>query len=120
MRDGIFSFYIRSDEVAIRAIALVENDSIRGFNRSISIPSNAYSMGCARIEKPIGGLKQRNTLTLKASPIVDFQRNLKAKREKSSFGSKEGLIQIVASGLKFKELGFKISRGIVGNSDRSD
>ena len=34
MRDGIFSFYIRSDENAIRAIALVENDSIRGFNRS--------------------------------------------------------------------------------------
>ena len=34
MRDGIFSFYIRSDELAIRAIALVENDSIRGFNRS--------------------------------------------------------------------------------------
>jgi hypothetical protein len=34
MRDGIFSFYIRSDETAIRAIALVENDSIRGFNRS--------------------------------------------------------------------------------------
>ena len=34
MRDGIFSFYIRSDGAAIRAIALVENDSIRGFNRS--------------------------------------------------------------------------------------
>jgi hypothetical protein len=34
MRDGIFSFYIRSDEIAVRAIALVENDSIRGFNRS--------------------------------------------------------------------------------------
>jgi len=34
MRDGIFSFYIRSHETAIRAIAIVENDSIRGFNRS--------------------------------------------------------------------------------------
>jgi hypothetical protein len=34
MRDGIFSFYIRSDEMSIRAIALVESDSIRGFNRS--------------------------------------------------------------------------------------
>jgi hypothetical protein len=34
MRDGIFSFYIRSNGTAIRAIALVENDSIRGFNRS--------------------------------------------------------------------------------------
>jgi hypothetical protein len=34
MRDGIFSFYIRSDGTAIRAIAFVENDSIRGFNRS--------------------------------------------------------------------------------------
>jgi DNA-binding response OmpR family regulator len=44
---------------------------------------------------------------------VDFQRKLKAKREKSSFGSKEGLMQIVASGLKSKELGFTISRGDV-------
>jgi hypothetical protein len=34
MRDGIFSFFIRSDEIAIRAIALVENDLIRGFNQS--------------------------------------------------------------------------------------
>jgi hypothetical protein len=34
MRDGIFSFYIRSDEMSIRAIALVESDMIRGFNRS--------------------------------------------------------------------------------------
>jgi hypothetical protein len=34
MRDGIFSFYIRADETAIRAIALVERDSIRGFNQS--------------------------------------------------------------------------------------
>jgi hypothetical protein len=34
MREGIFSFYIRSDETTIRGIALVENDSIRGFNRS--------------------------------------------------------------------------------------
>jgi hypothetical protein len=34
MRDGIFSFYIRSDETSIKAIALVESDSIRGFNRS--------------------------------------------------------------------------------------
>lgn len=34
MRDGIFSFYIRSDATAIRAIAFVEHDSIRGFNRS--------------------------------------------------------------------------------------
>jgi hypothetical protein len=34
MRDGIFSFYVRFDETAIRAIALVEKDSIKGFNRS--------------------------------------------------------------------------------------
>jgi hypothetical protein len=34
MRDGIFSFYIRSNEMSIRAIALVESDSIRGFNRN--------------------------------------------------------------------------------------
>jgi hypothetical protein len=34
MRDGIFSFYIRSNEISTRAIALVESDSIRGFNRS--------------------------------------------------------------------------------------
>ena len=34
MRNGIFSFYIRTDETSIKAIALVENDSIRGFNQS--------------------------------------------------------------------------------------
>jgi hypothetical protein len=34
MRDGIFSFYVRSDGTAVRAIALVENDLIKGFNRS--------------------------------------------------------------------------------------
>jgi hypothetical protein len=34
MRDGIFSFYIRSNEISVRAIALVESDMIRGFNRS--------------------------------------------------------------------------------------
>jgi hypothetical protein len=34
MREGIFSFYIRADEQTIKAIALVENDSITGFNHS--------------------------------------------------------------------------------------
>ena len=55
MRDGIFSFYIRSDEIAIRAIALVESDTIRGFNRShiYSIERLKYSAG--RL------LKHRNT-----------------------------------------------------------
>jgi hypothetical protein len=37
--------------------------------------------------------------------LMDFQLNLNAKREKSSFGSKEGLMQIGSSGLKSKELG---------------
>jgi hypothetical protein len=44
---------------------------------------------------------------------VDFQQSLKARREKSSFGSKEGLMPTDASGSKFKERGFKIFRGIV-------
>jgi hypothetical protein len=55
MRDGIFSFYIRSDEIATRAIALVESDTIRGFNRShiYSIERLKYS-----VERL---LKHRNT-----------------------------------------------------------
>jgi hypothetical protein len=55
MRDGIFSFYIRSDETVIRAIAIVENDSIRGFNRShiYSIERLEYSLHRLR--------KDRNT-----------------------------------------------------------
>src|SRR5580704_18646732 len=55
MRDGIFSFYIRTDETAIRAIALVESDTIRGFNRShiYSVERLAYSIE--------GLLKHRNT-----------------------------------------------------------
>jgi hypothetical protein len=55
MRDGIFSFYIRSDGTAIRAIALVENDSIKGFNRShiYSIDRLEYSLDRLR--------KDRNT-----------------------------------------------------------
>ena len=56
MRDGIFSFYIRSDYSAIRAIAIVENDSIRGFNRShiYSVERLEYSLD--RLQK-----KDRNT-----------------------------------------------------------
>ena len=55
VRDGIFSFYIRSDEATIKAIALVENDSIRGFNRShiYSIERLEYSLDRLR--------KDRNT-----------------------------------------------------------
>jgi hypothetical protein len=55
MRDGIFSFYIRSDGTSIKAIALVENDSIRGFNRShiYSIERLEYSLDRLR--------KDRNT-----------------------------------------------------------
>jgi hypothetical protein len=33
MRNGIFSFYVRYNEIAIKGIALVENDAIRGFSR---------------------------------------------------------------------------------------
>jgi len=55
MRDGIFSFYIRSDETAIRAIAIVENDTIRGFNRN-----HIYSV--ERLEYSLDRLqKDRNT-----------------------------------------------------------
>ena len=55
MRDGIFSFYVRSDETAIRAIALVEKDSIKGFNRShiYSVDRLVYSFERRR--------KDRNT-----------------------------------------------------------
>ena len=46
VRDGIFSFYIRSDETAIRAIAIVENDTIRGSNRThiYSVERLVYSL----------------------------------------------------------------------------
>jgi hypothetical protein len=55
MRDGIFSFYIRSEETAVRAIALVEKDSIRGFNKS-----HIYSV--ERLESSLNRLrKDRNT-----------------------------------------------------------
>jgi hypothetical protein len=55
MRDGIFSFYIRSEEIAIRAIALVEKDSIRGFNKS-----HIYSV--ERLESSLNRLQRdRNT-----------------------------------------------------------
>jgi hypothetical protein len=125
MRDGIFSFYIRSDETAIRAIAIVENDSIRGFNRShiYSVERLEYSppTDCKkRIVIPIGVLRQWNTLALKASPCVACQRDSKVKRGKSSFGSKEGLMLTSASGLKSKERGFKIFRGIAQHTDRSE
>jgi hypothetical protein len=115
MRDGIFSFYIRSEEIAVRAIALVEKDSIRGFDNSHTIPSSAWSLpstGCERIETPIGVLRRRRT-SVRAFLCVDFQRDLKAKREKSSFGSKEGLMQISVSGSKSKERGCIFFRGIV-------
>jgi len=55
MRDGIFSFYIRSDETAIKAIALVENDSIRGFNRNHIYSVERLDYSAART------LKNRNT-----------------------------------------------------------
>jgi hypothetical protein len=56
MRDGIFSFYIRSDETAIRAIAIVENDSIRGFNRSHIYSVERLEYSPDRLQK-----KDRNT-----------------------------------------------------------
>ncbi len=51
MRDGIFSFYIRSDEIAIKAIALVESDSIRGFNRSHIYSVERLDYSVARLPK---------------------------------------------------------------------
>jgi hypothetical protein len=55
MRDGIFSFYIMSDEKAIKAIALVENDSIRGFNQN-------YVYAIERLKYSVDQLlKHRNT-----------------------------------------------------------
>ena len=55
MRDGIFSFYIRFNQTAIRAIALVENDSIRGFNRSHIYSVERLKYSVERL------LKHRNT-----------------------------------------------------------
>jgi hypothetical protein len=51
MREGIFSFYIRSDQITIRAIALVENDSIRGFNRSHLYLVERLGFSHARLRK---------------------------------------------------------------------
>ena len=70
MRDGIFSFYVRSDETAFRAIAIVENDSIRGFNRS-----HIYSL--ERLKYSINRLrKDRNTnwrvKVMEHSPVQGF------------------------------------------------
>jgi hypothetical protein len=67
-----------------------------------SIPSNAWSVpstGCKRVVIPLGVLRQWHTLTLKASPCGAYQRDSKVKRGKTSFGSKEGLMQTSASGL---------------------
>jgi hypothetical protein len=88
MRDGIFSFYIRSDETAIRAIAIVENDSIRDLIAATSISSNAWSLstGCKkRIVIPIGVIRHWNTLTPKAAPCVVYQRDSKVKRGEEQF-----------------------------------
>ena len=41
MRDGIYSFDIRSDEWVTNGIVLVGNNAIRGFNSNHAIWSNA-------------------------------------------------------------------------------
>ena len=90
MRDGIFSFYIRSDETAIKAIALVETTRLGDLTGAISIPSNAWSIpstGCEKIETLIG-VSRRSRTHVREFLCVDFQRSLKARREKSSFGSR--------------------------------
>jgi hypothetical protein len=80
MRDGIFSFYVRSGEKAVRAIALVENDSIKGFNRS-----HIYSI--ERLKYCISRLrKDRNTnwrvKVMEHSPLQGFSmRGFPAKLE---------------------------------------
>jgi hypothetical protein len=80
MRDGIFSFYVRSDETAVRAIAIVENDSIKGFNRS-----HIYSL--ERLKYSINRLrKDRNTnwrvKVMEHSPLQGFSmRGFPAKLE---------------------------------------
>jgi hypothetical protein len=114
MRDGIFSFYVRSDETAIRAIALVEKDSIKGFNRShiYSVDRLVYSSERLR--------KDRNTnwriKVVEHNHVQGFSiRGFPAKNS----GSKEVPRQTGASGSKSKELGFKICRGIVGLDPRS-
>jgi hypothetical protein len=80
MRDGIFSFYVRSNGTAVRAIALVENDSIKGFNRS-----HIYSL--ERLKYSINRLrKDRNTnwrvKVMEHSPLQGFSlRGFPAKLE---------------------------------------
>jgi hypothetical protein len=51
MREGIFSFYIRSDKTTLRAIALVENDSIKGFSRSHLYSVERLGSSPARLRK---------------------------------------------------------------------
>jgi hypothetical protein len=80
MRDGIFSFYIRSDKLAIRAIALVESDTIRGFNRSHIYSVERLKYSVERL------LKHRNThWRVKAMEYTDaqgvFMRGFPAKLE---------------------------------------
>src|ERR1700722_12665884 len=87
---------------------------------AISTPSNGWSIpstGCERIEIPIGRLRSWNIPARTALRCGDFQRNLKAKRGMSSFGSKEGLMRTDASESKSKGRGFKIFRGIVRRAD---
>jgi hypothetical protein len=115
MRDGIFSFYVRSGETAFRAIALVENDSIKGFNRS-----HIYSL--ERLKCSINRLqKDRNTnwrvKVMEHSPLQGFfMRGFPAKLEgeegEEQFCLKEGPIQIAVSGSKSKERGCTIFLGI--------
>ena len=81
MRDGIFSFYIRSEETAIRAIALVENDSIRGFNRShiYSIERLEYSLNRLRKDRNTNWRVKATAYTRQGVSMRGFPAKLEAR-----------------------------------------
>src|ERR1700730_16564691 len=80
MRDGIFSFYIRSEETAIRAIALVENDSIRGFNRS-----HIYSVDRLRKDQHTNWRVEATSYTRQGVSMRGFPAKLEGEEGEEQF-----------------------------------
>ena len=87
MRDGIFSFYIRSEETAIRAIALVENDSIRGFNRShiYSVERLEYSLNRLRKDRNTNWRVKATAYTRQGASMRGFPAKLEGEEGEEQF-----------------------------------
>jgi hypothetical protein len=87
MRNGIFSFYIRSEETAIRAIALVENDSIRGFNRShiYSVERLEYSLKRLRKDRNTNWRVEAMAYTPQGTSIRGFPARLEGEEGEEQF-----------------------------------